>query len=123
VQLHRCPVGGGGTGALDTLNGVGRKFMQTTDEVNADAVLNQRGRLSLDRLGKECEEPSDLSIITPPILSAKGVDGEVGDAQFRRARNDATKCFGASGMSIKLIATLRTRPATVAIHDDGDVAR
>jgi hypothetical protein len=123
VQLHRCPVGGGGTGALDALNSVNRELMQPTDEVNADAVLNQRGRLSLDRLGKECEEPSYLSIITTPVLSAKGVDGEVGDAKFRRARNDATKCFGASGMSIKLIATLRTRPATVAIHDDGDVAR
>ena len=97
--------------------------MEPTNEIYANPVLDQRRCLSLNRFGKECEEPSDLSIITTPVLSAKGVDGEVGDAEFRRARNDATKCFGAGGMSIKLIATLRTRPATVAIHDDGDVAR
>jgi hypothetical protein len=123
VQLHRCPVGGGGTGALDTLNSVGRELMQPTDEINADAVLNQRGRLSLDRLGKECEEPSDLSVITPPVLSAKGVDSQVGDAELCSARNDTTQGFGASGMSVKLIATLRTRPTAVAVHDDGDMAR
>jgi hypothetical protein len=77
----------------------------------------------LNRFGKKGEEPSDLSVITPPVLSAKGVDGEVGDAELCSARNDATEGFGASGMSVKFIATLRTRPTAVAVHDDGDMAR
>jgi hypothetical protein len=122
VQLHPSAVGGSSTGALDTLNGVGRKFMQPTNEVNADSVLNERRRLSLNRFGKKGEESSDLSVITSPVLSAKCVDGEVGDAELCRARNDTTQRFGAGGMSIKLIATLRTCPAAVTIHDDGDVA-
>ena len=97
--------------------------MQTTDEVNADPILNERRGLSLNRFNKKGEESSDLSVITPPILSTKGVDGEVRDAKLCSTRNDATEGFGASGMSVKLIATLRTRPTAVAVHDDGDMAR
>jgi hypothetical protein len=123
VQLHPSAVGGSCTGALDTFNGVSRKFMQTADEVNANSVLDQRCSLSLNRFGKKGEEPSDLSVITPPVLPAEGVDGEVGDAELCSTRNDATEGFGTSGMSVKLIATLRTRPTAVAIHDDGNVAR
>jgi hypothetical protein len=123
VQLHPSAVGGSGTGALDTFNGVSRKFMQTADEVIANSVLDQRCSFSLHRFSKKGEEPSDLSVITPPVLSAKGIDSQVGDAELCSARNDATEGFGASGMSVKLIATLRTRPAAVAVHDDGDMAR
>jgi hypothetical protein len=47
----------------------------------------------------------------------------VSDAELCCARNHATEGFSASGMSVKLIATLRTRPTAVAVHDDGDMAR
>jgi hypothetical protein len=123
VQLHPSAVGGSGTGALDTFNGVSRKLMKPPDKVNADAVLDQRRRLSLNRFSKKGEEPSDFSVITPPVLPAEGVDSEVGDAKLCSTCDNATEGFGAGGMSVKLIATLRTRPTAIAVHDDGNVAR
>src|SRR5487761_2497454 len=95
--------------------------MARTAAANADPLADQLRRLGADRLVQQGKQPRHLDVRAGPVLAAEGVEGEDGDLSPDRVLHQPANLVDPGGMSIELRDAVGARPATVAIHDDGDV--
>src|SRR6056297_2816397 len=72
---------------------------------------------------KQAHQCADFGFGTLPILGAEGVKGQVLDADFAGGLEGGFDGFGSGAVPFDPRFAAVCRPATVAIHDDGDVLR
>src|SRR5271157_4361279 len=68
-------------------------------------------------------ESIHLFVRASPILSGKGINGQILNSEFNRSADDASQVFGAGFMSSQTRQSTRECPTTVPIHDDGNMTR
>jgi hypothetical protein len=68
-------------------------------------------------------KPADFVVGTGPVLATERVQREDLYAASHAMTNDLADVLDAGGMAVHLRLTAGLRPAPVAVHDDGDVAR
>src|SRR4029077_20350994 len=74
-------------------------------------------------LFKQMHQSEDFTFGTLPIFRRERVKGEILDFQIAAAFHAFTNGLGSSFVTLDARETARFGPATVAIHDDGDMAR
>ena len=92
--------------------------------LHAHVVAAQFGEFVMREIHAQIEQRGYLRRVAPPVLRGETVDGHYRDARGRWRRGYAARsatmprrCPSIAGKLLLL------RPAAVAVHDDGDVAR
>src|SRR5437667_12214887 len=96
--------------------------MRTSDLLESDRVLTERGELGLQIAAQQSHQEIGFAARTLlPVLFRKGIERERRNADARRRfyRRPYRRHSGpVSGNARQMAAA---RPASVAVHDDGDV--
>src|SRR5690606_9044880 len=123
VQGQPVVAGGGRLGVGHARGGRLAEARSVADEADAHAAPMQLVDLAVEGVDEQLHQRADLVLRTAPVLAREreqgqcadaGVQAEI-DAQVDRAR------AGAMADDARPVALLR--PAAVAVHDDGQVAR
>src|SRR5580658_1070570 len=124
---HLQPQAGIGGGALLGGGNAGlqahREALALADETHAHPTAVELAHLAVDRLDEQGHQTQDLLGRAAPVLARKREQRERLDAALRTFldahahRGEPRLVSGGAGEST------RRRPAAIAVHDDGDVAR
>src|SRR5215475_1866017 len=93
------------------------------DDAQADADLVELADLLLERRVEELLEDRNLLRGPAPVLGAEREQGEVLHPALRAGPDDRANRLAAAAMPGDPRQQASPRPAPVAVHDDGDVAR
>jgi hypothetical protein len=77
----------------------------------------------LQRLDEQLHQQADLLLRAPPVLRTESEQGQIFDAALEAGAHRFTHHFDALGVAGKARHEALPCPATIAIHDDGDVTR
>src|SRR3990172_5959359 len=110
-------------GLADAALQVGRQGIQAADVQQADALLVQGGQLAVDDAADEAQQRVHLAARPPPVLGRKGEERQVLDTALAERLDDAADVLRAGAVARLARETALLRPAAVAVHDQGDVAR
>ena len=77
----------------------------------------------LQVVAEQTHQVADLPLRAPPVLGREAEQGQVADAQPNRAFRRRLHRLGAAPVPGRPRQSARRRPASVAVHDDGDVQR
>ncbi len=94
---------------------------QVADHVQTHALLLQLADFTLKRLHEQAHQQRDLFGRTAPVLGTEREQRQVTHARAPAGLDHAPDGLHALGMPGSARQQAPRRPATVAIHDDGDV--
>jgi hypothetical protein len=93
------------------------------DRDEADVVLHQRLQLFAEVLLEQHHQRGHFIAGPLPVLDGKRIERHHAELEPRRGLHDLAHGGDAGAMSFDARQAPRPRPAPVAVHDDGDVAR
>jgi hypothetical protein len=99
------------------------KLGKSTEEANSDTLTKQFRGLIINHLRQEIEELRNLFVAASPVLTAERIHGQVRDADLHCMLEDGSQRLCACDVPFDLIEVPAACPASVPVHDDGDVAR
>ncbi len=99
------------------------QLLPAAEDVEADVVLSQRLPLPAHVLLEQVHQRPDLEPRALPVLHREGVEGEHLEAEAGRRLDRLAHRGDARPVPFDAGQVARLRPAAVAVHDDGDVAR
>jgi hypothetical protein len=94
---------------------------ETTDGLEADVVFDELGQFVAEEAFEEAHQGVDFGLGPLPVLDGEGVKGEVLNAELAGGLDDVAHRFSARAMALDADHVLGLCPASVAVHDDGDV--
>src|SRR5437016_13733062 len=86
-------------------------------------MLHHLAELGRQVAAKERHEPVDLARRAAPVLGGEGIEREVADAAAPAGFDPRSDRFLADAVPLQAREAALLRPAPVAVHDDGHVAR
>src|SRR5207302_4602227 len=89
----------------------------------ADVLPQDRRPLLHEVLLEEHHEEVQLGLRPLPVLAGEAVEGELADAEAAAFLDGGADAEDALGVALDALLAALARPAAVAVHDDGDVAR
>ena len=95
--------------------------LDVADHPEAHVVLMQLPRLAIERREEQVHEQPHLLLRTPPVLARKREQRKVGNAVVTTGLDQIAHPFHALTVAGDTRQSAPTRPAAVAIHDDGNV--
>ena len=100
-----------------------RQIMQTADGLQPDVLLLHLRRLLAEKQLQQFHQRIHLALRPLPVLRGKSIQGQKLHTQITTGLRHAPNRL--SSLTVPLRARQATLfcPATIAIHDDGDVAR
>ena len=137
-RLHDVPaptvIGGDGQGQagvaagevfgfVDQLDQLGAEARQVTYYAKAHVVFVQFDDLALQRQRKQIHQHRHFLFRAPPVFRAESKQGEVVDTLFGARLDDFAHGFHAAFVPRNARQKAFFRPASIAVHDDGNVAR
>ena len=113
------------TGGLDTavqffLTGLG-KIGKSADRLEPDIVRHHAAQLFLEEPLQQGHQGRDFRFGTLPILGGEGVEGEKLHPKVIAGFDAAGHRIGPGPVALDALPALLLGPASVAIHDDGNV--
>src|SRR3954447_5195213 len=93
------------------------------DRHEADVVLHQRPQLFAQVLLEQHHERGDFVARTLPVLDGERVERHDAELEPRRGLDDLTHRGDAGAVAFHTRKVARFCPASVAVHDDGNVTR
>ena len=115
-------VGGGLTdGGFEIVANLGGEKLPAADGVEADAVGLQTGELAVEIDTEQAPEGVDLIARPLPVLDGEGLEGESVDSGAGAALDGGANGVDAGFVTGDAGEAALTRPAAVAIHNNGDV--
>ena len=106
---------------IDDFGRVG-ELLEAAEEPDPDALGAQLVGLVADRLAQQLEQARDLVVGAGPVLAAERVQGEHRDPAPDGVLEQPADGLDPRGVPLELGLAVGTGPATVAVHDDRDVA-
>ena len=100
----------------------GRQCIDTSDEADAHILLMHLPLFPIEVLRKKPHEKIDLFMRTFPILRRKRIDRQDFQLQVNRRIQDIMQSIYACTMADRAQEALPLRPASIAVHDDSDMA-
>src|SRR5437870_5217165 len=100
-----------------------RQTIGLADDFQADIVLVQLRGFTLEIMEEVFHQRIDFLLWPIPILDRKSIEREVFYSEFAGGADDDTGGFGASAVTLNARQMAPACPATVSIHNDGDMAR
>src|SRR5690606_23874239 len=98
-------------------------FGQVTKVAKLYALLVELVQLAVDDITQDGHQPLDFFFGAAPVLRREGVNGEDFDAELHTGPQDLTQIFGSCPVTGDAGQPALTRPAPIAIHNNGDVRR
>src|SRR5690606_414234 len=102
---------------------VDREFVDSADHLEPDVVLGKRLQLAAQVSLEQRHQRGDLGGGTLPVFDGERVQRQYLDAQPGTGFDDLTHGARARPVTFHPRQVTLTGPATVAVHDDGDVCR
>src|SRR6266403_771559 len=93
------------------------------DDFQPDIVLIQLRGFALEIMDEIFHQGIYFVLWTVPVLDRKSIERQVFDAEFAGGADDDAGGFSASAVALNAGQVFLACPATVSIHDDGDVPR
>src|SRR5271170_5854202 len=112
---------GGGLGIGEAGLDVGGEAATVPDHAEPDAVGGEFGELGFDGAAQQAGEVGDLGGGAAPVLAAEGIEREPADALAYGGFDRAAHGFSAFPVAGDPRQVAGGGPASVAVHDDGDV--
>jgi hypothetical protein len=100
----------------------GRQPVEVAVHVHLDALPLELRRLALHVCLQQTHERVHLALRAIPVLGGEGEQREDGHAGLDAPFDDLADRRHAGGVTLVARQAAGARPATVAVHDDGDVA-
>ena len=100
-----------------------RQIRQATDRLEPNIFFHQLRRLFLQETLEQAHQRKNFALRPLPVFGRKGIEGEKLDPQIAAAFDAGAHRVGAFFVALDPRQSALLRPAAVAIHDDGDVAR
>ena len=123
LSSSRFPSDVASSACVDRPAGLGWELVEAAEQADAHALAPQLVGLAADGRLEQAEQAPDFVVGARPVLAAERVQRQDGDAPSDGMAEDLADGLDAGGMPIELRQPLLACPATVAIHDDRDVAR
>ena len=118
-----CKVlGGFNRGAEDFLD-TGGKLVRATDGAEADAVADEGVEFLLQVILQEAHETADFVLGAFPVFDRESVEGEHFHAEVPGGEGGGADGLDAATVALDAGQAAGFRPASVAVHNDGDVVR
>ena len=114
--------GGFDRGAKDFLD-AGGKLVGATDGAEADAVANEGVEFLLQVVLQEAHETADFVLGAFPVFDGESVEGEHFHAEIPGGEGGGADGLDAATVTLDAGQPAGFRPASVAVHNDGDVVR
>ena len=102
---------------------LGRQFIDAPDEADAHILLVHLPFFLVEILGKEAHEEIDLIMRPLPVFRGKRIDRQNFQLQIDRCIQNIMQRIHTRAMTDRAQEALPLRPASVAVHDDGNMAR
>jgi hypothetical protein len=83
--------------------------------------LVQFPQFSIDDVLEDTHQTAHLFDRPPPVLSGKGVKGEVLDPELNTRLDQTPEILGPCPVASQARQTARNGPSTIPIHNDGDM--
>src|SRR5258705_3205548 len=106
---------------VDAASHAGRQSVGPAEHAESSVASHQLGQLRVDRPLEQAHEHRDLVGRAAPVLGRERVEGQVAEAQRRGGANDRASRLHALVVSGHARQAAMGRPASVAVHDDGDM--
>src|SRR5207244_2846231 len=120
---HAGVAPGRGDGGAQRLAHRRRQAAEAPDGEQADLMLHHLAELGRQVAAEERHEPVDLARRAAPVLGGEGVEREVADAEAPAGLHHRPHRLLADTVPLQARQAALLRPAPVAVHDDGHVAR
>ena len=104
-------------------NDIRRELVGAADDVEADVVLEQRRELRAQIPLQQHHQRADFGGRPLPVLDRERIERQHLEAEPRRGLDHVAHGVDAGAMAFDPRQVALARPAAVAVHDDGDVAR
>ncbi len=121
-QIERGIVLGELDGVVDQPEQVRLESASRPDHANFHTVLVQIGQVAADEAAQEAEQVVDLLPGARPVLRGEAEQREMGNAELERGVDRAPYAFDALAMAFDPGQAAFGGPASVAVHDDRDMA-
>src|SRR6266536_503018 len=92
------------------------------DDSHQHAVLVQLGEIIADEPAQQPHELPDFGRGTQPVFRTEGENGQDPDAELAGGAHGAPQRFDPAPMPFGARQPARSRPAAVAVHDDGNMS-
>src|SRR5262249_28776528 len=112
---------GGLLAALDQLAQASAQTVATTDDVDADRLLQAATRLREQMALEQAEQCADFALRPLPVAGRERVQRQHADAATCGSLDDCVERGRAGAMPGGSRQVASRRPAAVAVHDDCDV--
>ena len=100
-----------------------RQIRQATDRLEPNIFFHQLRRLFFQEALEQVHQRENFAFRALPVFGGKGIEGEELDPQIAAAFDAGADRVGAFFVAFDSRQSALLRPAAVAIHDNGDVAR
>ena len=121
--MQRRIVFGEQNGVVDQPQNVVVEASTGADDPDLDAILVQVGEITPDKAAHEAEQVMDLLSRARPVLGGEAEQGEMRDAKLECGLDRPPDALDTLAMALRAWEPPLPGPASVAIHDDGDVPR
>src|SRR5450631_991104 len=123
TQAHAAVGGGAFGGFADVFLHRGRKIAGAAEKAHANIVFLDEWHFLAEIFAQELHEKISFGFGAAPVFDGKSVEGERFNVQAGAGFNGAAGRFGAVAVPRDAREMAALRPAAVAVHDDGHVAR
>src|SRR5262245_6362937 len=123
VEEHAAVAGGFGDPEGQLGAHVGRELVGSAHDLEPDVVLQQRAELEADVALQQRHQRVDFGAGPFPVLDRKRVQRQDVDAEARRRLHDVAHRRDPGPVSLDARQVALRGPASVPVHDDGDVRR
>ena len=110
-------------GLFEETADVGIEIGALADHPHTHAIAMQFCEILADKKPEKSHQVADFGRGPLPVFRGKREDREALDAHFARGANGLAQRFDAAAVSLDTGQSARRRPATISIHDDGDMTR
>ena len=123
VEGYAGVVAGDLFGAGDGVLQAGVQGVRVAEVDEADAGFVEGPGLGFNFLGEDGHQAVDFVGGAAPVFGGEGVEGDYGDAAFSEGGDDAADVGDATAVAVGAGPGAPGGPASVAVHNDGDVGR
>jgi hypothetical protein len=97
------------------------KSFAAADDLEANILAHEQFAFLNEELAKERHEEVEFVAWAFPVFAREAIESELGDAEAAAFFDGLADTLDAACMPLDPAEALSLSPATVAIHDDGDV--